>query len=480
MSDAEVKAAIHARSVQLEKHGTYWGWADWIAWGWSAQTRVHMILGDSRNPIFETFCLPHVHRVSVDWLSDLYVVACRCSGKVDGISWADVSHFVHATPVHGDPAAVHPSCNSSLEDKLASMLKVASSSDVNAAIFDAYFDRDWAVTFTATDGDCACDTIAVHTGSPRTAPTFVEIRACAAAMMRTLAVEDWFRQAFCLAQEHGPRIADPVAPVAGPPSPVAVDSDADIDGSVPPLPPPLPPPAPPPLVAGDPGPGANSSKDSSSSSSSSSSSDCEGGSVGGGSVKPDVVSDAAVLTWAMQRTDVGKKLLDDYGEPCNDDVLNIVALEELVTLRHEHAMACPPLCRPAHPTASRRRNTLVQRRLETGRKYLEWYDEQPEDVRRHGLRNYAIDCGYPEPITKSTRQALYRCYKDYEHSVEKPGDWVLTLPGSAAIAGLKKPHQRLRRIGFQGKPEKCPELHHLLFQWFVDYRKVVKGRLLHL
>ena len=31
--------------------------------------------------------------------------------------------------------------------------------------------------------------------------------------------------------------------------------------------------------------------------------------------------------------------------------------------------------------------------------------------------------------------------------------------------------------GNQGRPLACPELHHLLFQWFVDYRKVVKGRL---
>ena len=237
MSD-DVQAAIHTRSKQLERHGKYWGWSDWIAWGWSAQTRVHMILGDGCNHIFEAFCHPDVHRASLDWSSDLYVVACRCSGNVDGTSWANVNHFVHATPLREIPAVAHTACNSSLEHKLDAMLTVASSSDVNAEIFEAYFDRDWAVTFTVTDGNCACDTIAIHTGSPRTAPTFAEIRARTAVMMRTLAVEDWFRHAFCLAQEHTPRTADPVVPVADPPSSIdlttcAVDGDAGADGPLP-------------------------------------------------------------------------------------------------------------------------------------------------------------------------------------------------------------------------------------------------------
>ena len=37
--------------------------------------------------------------------------------------------------------------------------------------------------------------------------------------------------------------------------------------------------------------------------------------------------------------------------------------------------------------------------------------------------------------------------------------------------------KRRRRHGLQGRPQKMPELRHLLFQWFVDIRSSVKSRL---
>ena len=52
---------------------------------------------------------------------------------------------------------------------------------------------------------------------------------------------------------------------------------------------------------------------------------------------PIAASDAVVLTWAMQRTPYGKQQLDDFvsiaGEPGDDDVNNIIALEELTVER---------------------------------------------------------------------------------------------------------------------------------------------------
>ena len=37
--------------------------------------------------------------------------------------------------------------------------------------------------------------------------------------------------------------------------------------------------------------------------------------------------------------------------------------------------------------------------------------------------------------------------------------------------------RRLRTLGNQGRPDKCPLLYELLWDWFVDYRASVRGRL---
>ena len=39
------------------------------------------------------------------------------------------------------------------------------------------------------------------------------------------------------------------------------------------------------------------------------------------------------------------------------------------------------------------------------------------------------------------------------------------------------PGQRLRTLGNQGRSDKCPLIYELLWDWFVDYRASVKGRL---
>ena len=43
--------------------------------------------------------------------------------------------------------------------------------------------------------------------------------------------------------------------------------------------------------------------------------------------------------------------------------------------------------------------------------------------------------------------------------------------------GHVEPEKRLRTLGNQGKPDKCPLLYEKLWDWFVDYRASVRGRL---
>ena len=52
----------------------------------------------------------------------------------------------------------------------------------------------------------------------------------------------------------------------------------------------------------------------------------------------------------------------------------------------------------------------------------------------------------------------------------------------ARMSNIKKgrhvaPEKRLRTLGNQGRPDKCPLLYELLWDWFVDYRASVRGRL---
>ena len=60
-----------------------------------------------------------------------------------------------------------------------------------------------------------------------------------------------------------------------------------------------------------------------------------------------------------------------------------------------------------------------------------------------------------------------------DYAVGKLAKGEKCRPGS-----MRKPWwQRRRRHGMQGRPKKMPELGLLLFQWFVDIRSSVKGRL---
>ena len=104
-----------------------------------------------------------------------------------------------------------------------------------------------------------------------------------------------------------------------------------------------------------------------------------------------------------------------------------------------------------------------------GKHYLQWLEEQSDERQKMGLMIYALEvlgCPSDKEVPKAVRQKIYRCYKVYEDSCKNSFDYETNDLAT-----------RRRKKGNQGRPLKSPELNHLLFQWFVGYRKIVKGRL---
>ena len=56
--DDEVSLAIVRRANIIRKLGEYWGFAEWLAWGFASMTIVYMYFGSSVVDLFELFCMP--------------------------------------------------------------------------------------------------------------------------------------------------------------------------------------------------------------------------------------------------------------------------------------------------------------------------------------------------------------------------------------------------------------------------------------
>ena len=82
------------------------------------------------------------------------------------------------------------------------------------------------------------------------------------------------------------------------------------------------------------------------------------------------------------------------------------------------------------------------------------------------------------PVPKSVKQYIYRCRKLFETQwLDHRGVHArMKRNGPRATRATRKTGRR-RRLGMQGAPHLLPELRNALFQWFIDIRKSVKGRL---
>ena len=297
--------------------------------------RFHQGINQAGNIVnlFDTFTTPDIAAISHSWTDTICVVACRAGYYESGDeSWDRVNHFVHATPMRG--VTVASAGPSAVDFQVAFALAMEDCSSEEADLISKYMERGYALQLTVCDGNCPCDTIAIHQNRARSALTWNQTRQLCSDTMNNLSSEQWFQDMFKAAGEWAPpKPPDGVVSIddepigGGEPEASNLVETSLIEAFVeqhPSEPPPLPPPSsPPPPKSPILSPAVSDSEE-------------DELAIGADPDKPLEASDAVVLTWAMRRTTQGSQLLANYGQPADEDVKNIIALEELVQIRREY------------------------------------------------------------------------------------------------------------------------------------------------
>jgi hypothetical protein len=73
----ELSKAISSRAAQMTQLGVYWGFGEWIAWGWRHSTRVLMMFADNVVDLFAVFTTPEIGAQC----------CCRCNTCVYVSAW---------------------------------------------------------------------------------------------------------------------------------------------------------------------------------------------------------------------------------------------------------------------------------------------------------------------------------------------------------------------------------------------------------
>jgi len=349
---------------------------------------------------------------------------------------------------------------------LYDQFRATPSSYNEAAILNKYLRLGFVVQFTACQGDCSPDAIALELGLENNPGTWKRIRSEAAKSMKVLARAPWFQHSFKACQEYDGEVqgepqlrpakssaSDPppagLSPAPAPPNSGPAPAGLDPAALGPAL-------APAGLVA----PAAAGSAP-----------ELPGEAaalIAAGDVGEGDEMSASLLKWALSQTSVGQALLDADG---GDWLRSEVPQEEQLSLKRKFAASTRP-----QALASKVPTKLGQRE-KLGLEYLAWRStdgaesSQPLADFLRQRRGYGKDS-----IPKKDRQRLYNAMKSCERlsvSVTKVGKGY-KRKGTAAKT---KRDKRFRDHGRQGRPHKCAELRVLLFDWFCDVRGSLAGRL---
>ena len=60
LPDDALASAISHRSSCIAQLGEYWGFAEWLAWGWRHETKVFMLFADNAVDLFGVFATPDI------------------------------------------------------------------------------------------------------------------------------------------------------------------------------------------------------------------------------------------------------------------------------------------------------------------------------------------------------------------------------------------------------------------------------------
>jgi hypothetical protein len=193
------RQAVADRAIEMLRLGEYWGFAEWVAWGWAARTRVTMFFGHGSMDLFEVFTPMHVSADTVSWGSHLYVIGCLVSHRGTHVAahWGAINHFVYCwKDVHAEPRICKS--NSFVRDATT----YASADIASRDIVDYYQRKGYVVIFTAADGNCGPDTVAIHSGRPSTLLSWKQIRREVHDSMLSLRATSWFCDTFQACQEY--------------------------------------------------------------------------------------------------------------------------------------------------------------------------------------------------------------------------------------------------------------------------------------
>ena len=179
------------------KLGCYWGFADWIAYGWAREVQVIIHVGDFHIRLFECFSPPAIHELTRSW-REMHVLGVRYGADGSEVAWdfRQVNHFtgcVPCGPLEGDSLLLH---NMSGTTRFLETL-----SDANNYLVAHYGSLGWVVLWTAANGDCGPDTCAIYEGLPSNCATWKHIRRVVHDSHLKLRSEYWYADCFKACQE---------------------------------------------------------------------------------------------------------------------------------------------------------------------------------------------------------------------------------------------------------------------------------------
>ena len=202
-SPVQFSAAVAERAAYILQPGTYWGFAEWIAWGWASETQVTLHVADGCWPLFEAFVPKHISLLAATWTQHLHVI---CVSVSDSQSWMSrsldrVNHYIYTLPTQeslrlpGVPTQERQPVPSSMQTH-------AALTEAEVEVVNCYGSRGFVVLLTKTDGNCAPDCISLHEGQPSGPAAWKATRQLTHDSMLRLRMEWWWLDCFEACQEN--------------------------------------------------------------------------------------------------------------------------------------------------------------------------------------------------------------------------------------------------------------------------------------
>ena len=168
-----VAEQMQLRATEVEQHGRYLGFFEWVIWAALRSVGIRMLFGSrwiDIGPVFGPAVTPSL----ANCRGTQQVVACRLtiSGALNsavqpGRYNPSVNHFVIGVPLH---SSVATNLAHELQDSLLQATEVADTAVAAAQR------AEWGIKLTCTTGDCALDVMAYYDRIDRNVASWKKLR----------------------------------------------------------------------------------------------------------------------------------------------------------------------------------------------------------------------------------------------------------------------------------------------------------------